>query len=621
MLRSMRPGIVVLSVLLVLCFSAAGFSGEPAGDETLKMIPAETLFCVRINNLDSTTNVLDQFLLGVSPVPVATSMLVRTQFAEMLGNPNLAGVNMAGSFAIFATAEPNQAAPDIYSLIPVTDYNQITDANTRVSKADGNGLSIITMAGKPFAYASKIGGYALISGDYAKTLRMAKSLSAGNTPALSTSLDTAEAKQANTEPVWAYGNIQRASKIYGPTLFSQMEQFKTTMQKGPDPNKPAPPMNAAMVMDLYSGLFKMLLNEGKSLTLTCSPKPDLLLLKATFRALPGTETAGILTADNAAPRKNDLINYTEDGAAMNLVGRTNHSSMKKGNAKFIDLIAQSAGKDPNDANIVKMKKLCTDMVDSVGSPYVCSFSVDPNTKPPFDAKYVLAIKDANLFNKATDEIAQTWSGSAFDDLYKKMGMEVGFTIKRGVDNYKGVSIDAATFNMKFTDTNSPESKMLIAMYGGGFDYRWAIVNGLWVCRISSDPNAVYKLIDQVKAGPPAQLCSEMQKALAIVPDANDADVIFTYNYPRLFKMLGAMMPVPMPQMDIPSKSNLAFAVKVRNGNVAMDIAIPKEHLAEMMVMFQMMMQQQMQQTQQQTQQTPQFVPPVSPRTVTPPADK
>jgi hypothetical protein len=612
MLRSMRPRIVVLSVLFVLCFSAYGFSGEPAGDETLRMIPADSLFCVRINNLDSTTNALDQFLLGVSPVPVATSVLVRTQFAGMLGDPNLAGVNMAGSFAIFATAEPNQGAPDIYSLIPVTDYNQITDANTSVSKPDGNGLSIITTAGKPFAYISKIGEYALISGDYAKTLRMAKSLSAGNTPTLSTALDTAEAKQATTEPVWAYGNIQRASKIYGLTMLSRMEQLKTTLQKGPDPNKPAPPMNPAMIMDLYSGLFKMLLNEGKSLTLTCSPKPDLLLLKATFRALPGTETAGILTADAAASRKNDLINYTEDGAAMNFVGRMNHTSMKKGNAKFIDLITQSAGKDPNDANIVKTKKLCADMVDSVGDLFVCSMSVDPNTKPPFDAKYVLAIKDANLFNKATDEIAQTWAGSTFDDLYKKMGMEVGFTIKRGVDNYKGVSIDAATFNMRFTDTNTPESKMLVAMYGKGFDYRWAIVNGLWVCRISNDPNAVYNLIDQVKASPPPQLCTEMQKALAIIPDTNDADVIFTYNYPRLFKMLGAVMPVPMPQIDIPSKSNLAFAAKIRNGSASLDIAIPKEHLQEMMMVFQMMMQQQMQQ--QMPQKTPTQTPPPAPMT-------
>ena len=602
----MRPGIVVLSFLFVLCFSAAGFSAEPASDEMLKMIPSETLFCVRINNLDATTNMLDQFLLGVSPVPVATSMLVRTQLGEMLGNPTLAGVNMTGSFAIFATAESNQTDPDIYSLIPVTDYNQIIDANTNVSKPDGDGVSVITMAGKPFAHISKINGYALISRDSAGTLRMAKSLSAGNTPTLSTALDTVEAKQANAEPVWAYGNIQRVSKIYGPTLFSQMEQLKTTLQKGPDPNKPAPPMNPAMVMDLYSGLLKMLLNEGKSLTLAGSPKPDLIFLKATFRALPGTETAGILTADAAPSRKNELMNYTEDGAAMNFVGRMNHTSMKKMNAKFIDLITQSAGKDSNDVNIVKTKKLCADMVDSVGDlPFVCSFSVDPNAKPPFDIKYVLAIKDANLFNKATDEIVQTWAGSAFDDLYRKMGMEVSFTTKRGVDNYKGVSIDAATFNMKFTDTNSPESKMINAMYGKGFDYRWAIVNGLWVCRISSDPNAVYKLIDQVKAGPPPQLCSEMQKALAILPDADNADVVASYNYLRLFKMMAVMMPVPMPQMNIPSKSNLAFAAKIRNGSAALDIAIPKEHLQEIMMVFQMMMQQQMQQAPQgQPSQTP-----------------
>jgi hypothetical protein len=151
--------------------------------------------------------------------------------------------------------------------------------------------------------------------------------------------------------------------------------------------------------------------------------------------------------------------------------------------------------------------------------------------------------------------------------------------------------------MKFADTNLPEAKMLSAMYGPGFDYRWAIVNGMWVCRITSEPNAIYKLIDQVKAGPPAHLCLEMQKAMTIMPNADNADVFITYNYPRLLNMMTAMMPSAMPRMEIFSKSNLVFAAKVANGSATIDAALPKEHLQEMMMMFQMMMEQQMQQQQ------------------------
>jgi hypothetical protein len=83
--------------------------------------------------------------------------------------------------------------------------------------------------------------------------------------------------------------------------------------------------------------------------------------------------------------------------------------------------------------------------------------------------------------------------------------------------------------------------------------------------------------------------------MAIIPDSNNADVVATYNYLRLFKMMSPMMPAGMPKMDMPSKSNLVFAAKVRDGSVALDIALPKEHLSEMMMAFQMMQMQQMKQ--------------------------
>jgi hypothetical protein len=167
--------------------------------------------------------------------------------------------------------------------------------------------------------------------------------------------------------------------------------------------------------------------------------------------------------------------------------------------------------------------------------------------------------------------------------------------------------------MKYADTNSPEAKMLNAMYGNGFDYHWAVVDGLWVCRISGDPNAIHGLIDQVKAGPPAKICSEMQSALAVIPDANNMDMVATYNYLRLFRMMAAIMPAPMSQINVPSRSNLAIAAKIRNGGATLDIGIPKKHLQEIMLGFQMMMEMQMQQQMKQNPQGQQFqMTPVTP---------
>jgi hypothetical protein len=619
-------------IILALCVPAI-VQGADKGDAVLGTIPADAIFCVRINNLNQTTGNLDQYIMGVSPMPVSTAGLIKGQLGMMFGNPELKGFDVNGSFAAFATAESGDKEPDIYILLPVTDYAQLTDPNFRVSQPDSNGISAVGMGPSGQFFIRKTGSFAMMSKDYRKLSSMAGLMSGAKATSLSSSLNAAQVKQSASEPIWAYANMVKISSVYktqisdgieemrkyaadpGMAFQSKIDNLEKTKKQmaAKDPNSPAivgfdaqieslktqkaqmqkSPAFMAGLMNAFAGYAKEFMQQSKSVTLSCDPKPAVLNFRVGLDALPATEMAGMFVAEGAA-KNNPLLGYTEDGAAMNLVGRINHPSYKKLNAKCVDLMAIMAGKDANDPNIVKTKKLLDDSADSIGDFIACSFKVDPNAKPFFDVKYVLEVKDVNRFNKVTDEFIRLWTGSAFNDLYKSMGMETSFTVKRGVEKYKGVPIDVAKLSMKFTDTNSPEAKALEMMYGSGFEYRWAIVNGLWVCRISGDPNAIYKLIDQVKAGTPAQVCSEMQKAIAVIPDAGSKDAIVTYNYLRLMKAMQAFAPMPFTMPDVPSKSNLVFAAKVENGSFALDFALPKEHLSEMMMAFQMMMQQQMQ---------------------------
>ncbi|MGA2070102.1 MAG: hypothetical protein ABSG97_02030 [Sedimentisphaerales bacterium] len=634
---------------IILTLSVWGFAqAADKGDAVLSIVPADAILCLRINNLNQTTANIDQYLMGVSPMPVSTAGLIKGQLGMMFGNFELKGFDVNGSFAAFATAESGDNEPDIYILLPVTDYAQLTDPNFRVSQPDTNGISAVGMGPSGQFFIKKAGSFALMSHDYRKLGTMAAAIAEAKAASLASSLDAAQVKQSLTEPIWAYANLVKISSVYKTQISDGLEEMrkhladpamsiqsnidnleKTKNQMAAkDPNSPMiarldtqieslkaqkaqmqkSPAFMAGLANAFAGYAKDFTQQSKSFTLSCNPKPTVLNFRFGFDALPGTEMAGMLVTDGAA-KNNPLVGYTEDGAAMNLFSRINHPAYKKLNAKCVDLVAMMSGKDANDPNIVRTKKLLDDAADSIGDFIVCSFKIDPNAKPFFDAKYVLEVKDANQFNKVCDEFVRLWIGSAFNDLYKSMGMETGFTVKRGADKYKGVSIDSAKLSMKYTDTNSPEAKMLEAMYGSGFEYRWAIVNGLWVCRISGDPNAIYKLIDQVKAGPPAQVCSEMQKAIAVIPDASSEDAIITYNYLRLMKMAQAFTPMPFTMPDVPSKSNLVFGAKVGNGSFALDFALPKEHLSEMMTAFQMIMQQQMQQNMQKQPGQPMPAPP------------
>ena len=67
MLKSRFSKNVAVTGLIVLFIFAGVLPAQgPADNELLKMIPAKSLFCVRINNFDFTLNQIDQFLAGVS---------------------------------------------------------------------------------------------------------------------------------------------------------------------------------------------------------------------------------------------------------------------------------------------------------------------------------------------------------------------------------------------------------------------------------------------------------------------------------------------------------------------------------------------------------------------------
>lgn len=638
-----RLGIgIAISALVFFNFAptvaAEGPAGS-AGDNLLAMVPAESLFCVRINNLDQTLGQMDQFLAGLYPTPVST--LVKTEFAKMLGNPALKGVNTSGSFAVFGTIAPGEPVGDdfISVLVPVTDYKQFISANPKVSAPDANGVSKI--AGPPMdGLLIQVGNFALLKApkSYDRLIATAKSISAARSPGLASVLDGEQAKQAVQVPVWAYVNMQVVSKTFGPMLRGQIEQMKKMppggkwdtqaqiekleqmrsdlAQSQPD-NKQALSMldqqieelkkidkqskgeqtsqSIARVMDVYAAVLETLMNETRSVSVVVDPKPDVLSVAATVSAVPGTDMAEIFAAGSSATEANRLLAYLEDGAAMNFAGTLNTPFWKELNVKGIDFFAAMMRESMPAEDIAKMKALVEDAMSCFGGPMAGSFLIDAKSKPPFALKYIVAVKDGKTLNKVIDESAQLINTGAVAGFYKDMGFETSFTLKRGQDRYKDISIDAAQFVIKSTEPNSPQGQMINALYGPGIDYRWATVDGLWVCAAGGDSDsAIRKLIDQIKAGEPKQMAGEVKAALALLPAAGKADFLATYNVLRLLNMIWAFMPMAaaMPQMDIPTKSNMVFAGSVGGGKMTIDVALPKEHLMEIMGVFQKMQQQQ-----------------------------
>jgi hypothetical protein len=213
------------------------------------------------------------------------SMGLRAQLAGVLGNPQLAGIDMNGTFAFFAvplpgSADPN-AAPFVGVLVPVSDYSVFVGSNPNVGQPDPQGVSQIAAQVPGPMIAKQAGAFALVTmaQGYDALLETANMVTSGRSVPLSASIDPADAQSA--APVWAYINAQEAMKVMAPVISAQMSQAGA--MPGAPPTAPGmPPMD-------FSQLAQNM--DFQSVTVGLTPTQTVLTAAVRVSTIPGTKTA------------------------------------------------------------------------------------------------------------------------------------------------------------------------------------------------------------------------------------------------------------------------------------------------------------------------------------------
>ncbi len=590
--KGLRRTLVLSATLLVFCL--AGISRPArAADDSLKMVPGDSLFCVRINNLDAALGQVDMFLAGL--IPMGVSMPVKAQLGQMLGSPDAKGINTAGSFTLFGPLPGSGDPTRIGVLVPVSNYQQFVSGNTNVTAADASGISKIGPEGQQMLAVTQLGDYALATpvGDDQGLAQAKKTLSAASS-GLASNLDAAELQRASSAPVWAYGNIQLAGKMFGPMIQAQLAAAKNAMQQaqGQGQMTMAP---AAAVINMYSTMLDSLMKEAKYASLTLEPSGNKIGVGFVVAAVPGMGMADMLKGAATKP-ENKLLGYLDNGAAMYFAGSTDSPFWQKITEAYVNLLPSMMGGDLSSADVDKFKQLATNATAAFGGPVAMSFSAKAQSKPPFEARYVATLKDPSKFYQVVEEASKMMSDGPIAELYKNMGMSFAFDLTRKAETYKDVAIDTIKMKIAATDANSPQGQMIASMYGGGFNVQIATVDNLLVYAAGADPApALHELIDKVKGSGPGQIPSEMQASLQLIPGAQKADFFMTYNIIRVMQWATAFMPIPLPQTNMPSQSSVAIAGNVGDGKMKLDIAVPKQQVMEVMGLVMQMQMQQMQQ--------------------------
>lgn len=588
--------VILLCALGLAIFASDALAAQSAANDPLQLVPAESLFCVRINKLNTTMGQLDQFLTGLAPVGV--SMLAQMQLAQLLGGPEPSGVNMSGDFALFGPL-PGGDAPNptrIGILVPMSDYQAFAKGNPNVAAPDAAGLSLIGPDGAQELVATSVGNYALVTTTgNRQALAETKTWIPKGATSLAQRLGAEEAKRAQSSPIWLYANIQAVQKTFGPMIEAKIQEAKQMMDQLKNMGQ-APPMAANMgsIMDMYSGVIGTFMKETQSASLSLDPTATALRLELAVATLPQTEMAKIFTA-SSTPTDRSVTRYLQNGSVMNILAAVDPASWNRLNNWGINLLAQMAGKPANDPEVQKIRKFVVESTNALGGTLAASMSADPKSKPPFAFRYVVGLKDAQAFSRAMDQMPAIMNSGLVADFYEKMGMKFTVELQRKVETYKDVPIDALKFGFVSTDPNSPQGQMIASMYGQGMNIRLAVVNNLLVYTLAADPSAALKgLIDQVKSSSSTTAVpSEMQAASQLIPGSEKADFFMTYNLLRLIQMASSMAPMPIPiPTTAKSQSNIAIAGSAANGRLSVQVALPKQHLQEMMAAFMQMQQQQ-----------------------------
>ncbi len=249
---------------------------------------------------------------------------------------------------------------------------------------------------------------------------------------------------------------------------------------------------------------------------------------------------------------------------------------------------------PGDPNSAETKTIFDSFMENTSGSM--AMSATPASKPGqlFSAITVTKIKDAEKMQKSMDAMIELSKKGIFN--YPGISMNV--QLDKNISKYKDANINSLKYALKAQDSNSPEAQAIKSMFSDGFDAKYAIVNNISLFALGSDNAAmINQLIDKTKS-PSAATSEEVKKAFSLIEGSENADVFATFNILRVMKMGMSFIPTPTPQIpDIPTTSNIVLAAKTDSGQMKLDVAVPKEHIKEIMTLVQTMQMHQMQQSQ------------------------
>lgn len=586
--------VIVAVVVAVLAGAVWSGQGRQQADRVLQLTPADSLFCVRINNLDGTLSEAGAFVQGIAPDGFDAGALVRAKLTKLMGAERMEQVRTRGSLVAFGAVLPGEEGNQgpfanmfVGMLVPVKDYKAFVGGDA----PGGRGVATLRVDGEPKAVAASFGRYALVcSNDARDKLRRARKLLRSQGTGLRDELGSEERAMAAGSPVWLYANVQKASALVKPLVSGKLEQIKGELKKAGE-RKEMPFGDPEGIISFYATLLDIMTSETASVCVGLAPSSEVCRVTVAVNAVPGSEMAAAMSPPSQRAGYTKALGYLHDGAVLNLAAAVNAEAWEKSYLRWIELLPKLAGAEMPQEELDGLRELTRKSFQAMGDSLGFSFVPAGKDGFPFALHYVFEVRDGATIEKAIEEELRLTNSAMFEKFFENLGFSMHAEIERNAGSHKGVTINAAKVTFEVGDDDTPAGQMLKEMWGdGGIAYRWAIVGDRCAYTMGQDADEhVRTLIDQIQGGGPTGVCSEIKASMSAIPQSGQADLVGSFNYVRALGAVLGMIPLPdgqeMPELNLASEHSIAFAGRSFEGGCMLWAAVPRKHVMEIKSAF------------------------------------
>lgn len=573
MSRCFRQMTVWILIGLVAAGTAAG------QDKALKVLPDNSLLCLKLNGLEPTLNKLDSFLLGVSPF--LPGMMVKGQLMALLGNPTFAGLDQQGSIVLFVVpaTDPSGPIPVMPGLlVPVTDY-KVFISGSQACQDMGDGTAMMSVEDLPPLQIVQAGDFALMApAGIVDIAALKQQLRFQGGRSLGQALSKAAGQEASGHSLWVYANLQQVNSMFGPMI--QMGAMAAKQELQGMAGEPG----MAQVLSMMDAMLSLLDQLGTA-TLSLNIKSTALNLTGSFSGVSGSPLAQALDMSVSGRCLDQMMGQMDPSHMISMAGAFDAEKLARLMQLWMgDMIDPGFWEKYKAVGSVCAVQHFDVGKDTNGNPcmVMTNLSQLENPQPVMD-----------LF--ANPEAVMEAFGLKEMMADSGLGVSVESSKPQKLFTHQGVDVQAVTQKITFDDANDPDLQMAATMVSEETSLLWAVMGKTLVSAVGPGCDDQIKgLIDKAKKGLTGSASAELKTLLGYLGESKDVDIVATYNYAKIISLVAATMPIPVPQMEIPIKTPLVLAAKSRKGTIFGELAVPKPHLQEVMQFVQMMMMQQMQ---------------------------